>query len=103
MIVVVVFLVYAALLFVEAGVSYRSSGSRPTLIAGMCSGAIVVVAAILILLNVPIAASIGLGVLLAMLGVFGSRFMKTRAFFPAGLMMIASLMAMGVVLRILKQ
>jgi uncharacterized membrane protein (UPF0136 family) len=103
MIVVVVFLVYAALLFVEAGVSYRSSGSRPTLIAGMCSGAIVVVAAILILLNVPIAASKGLGVLLAMLGVFGSRFMKTRAFFPAGLMMIASLMAMGVVLRILKQ
>jgi len=103
MIVAVVFLVYAVLLFVEAGVSYRSSRVKPTFIAGICSGAIVVIAAVLILMDVPIAASIGFGVLLAMLGVFGSRYLKTRAFFPAGLMMIASLMTLGVLLRILKQ
>jgi len=41
--------------------------------------------------------------LLAMLAVFGSRYLKTRAFFPSGLMMIASLMTLGVLLRILKQ
>ena len=103
MIVAVVFLIYSALLFVEAVSSYRSSRAKPTLIAGICSAAILVVAAVLILMDVPIAASIGIGVLLAMLGVFGSRYLKTRAFFPSGLMMIASLMTLGVLLRILKQ
>jgi uncharacterized membrane protein (UPF0136 family) len=103
MIVAVVFLIYAALLFVEAVSSYRSSRARPTHIAGICSAAILVVAAVLILMDVPIAASIGIGVLLAMLAVFGSRYLKTRAFFPSGLMMIASLMTLGVLLRILKQ
>src|SRR4030095_14431619 len=58
MIVAVVFLVYAVLLFVEAGVSYRSSRAKPTLLAGICSGGIVVVAATLILIDVPIGASI---------------------------------------------
>jgi uncharacterized membrane protein (UPF0136 family) len=103
MIVAAVFLVYAALLFIEAGVTYRSSGAKPTLIAGICSGAIVVIAAVLILLKVAIAASVGFGVLLAMMGVFGSRYVKTRAFFPAGFMMIASLMTLGVLMRILRQ
>jgi uncharacterized membrane protein (UPF0136 family) len=103
MIVAVVFLVYGVLLFIEAGVSYRNSRAKPTFIAGVSTGSIVVVAAVLILMNVPVAASIGFGVLLAMLGVFGSRYLKTRAFFPAGFMMIASLMTLFVLLRILKQ
>jgi uncharacterized membrane protein (UPF0136 family) len=103
MIVAVVFLVYAALLFVEVGVSYQRLGSKSSLLAGICSGLILVVAAVLILLEVPIAPSIGFGVLLAMLGVFGSRYMKTRVFFPSGFMMLASLMTLGVLLRILKQ
>jgi uncharacterized membrane protein (UPF0136 family) len=103
MIVAVVFLVYAAFLFAEAGWTYSGSRSKPTLIAGICSGLIIVIAAILILMAVPIAASIGLGVLLAMMGVFGSRYLKTRAFFPAGFMMIVSFATLGVLLRILRQ
>jgi uncharacterized membrane protein (UPF0136 family) len=54
-------------------------------------------------MDVPVAASIGFGVLLAMLAVFGSRYMKTRAFLPAGLMMIVSLMTLVVLMRILRQ
>ena len=103
MIVAVVFLIYAFLLFAEAGLSYSRSRAKPSLIAGIFSGAILIAAVVLMLNGVTVAASIGFGVLLAMLGVFGSRYLKTRAFFPAGLMMIASLMTLFVLLRILKQ
>jgi uncharacterized membrane protein (UPF0136 family) len=103
MIVAVVFLIYAFLLFAEAGLSYSRSRAKPSLIAGICSGGVLIAAVVLMLNGVAIAASIGFGVLLAMLGVFGSRYLKTRAFFPAGLMMIASLMTLVALLRILKQ
>jgi uncharacterized membrane protein (UPF0136 family) len=40
--------------------------------------------------------------MLAMMGVFGSRYMKTRAFFPTGVMMTLSLVALGVLFRLMK-
>jgi len=103
MIVVGVFVVYALLLFVEAVMSYDRSGSKPSFIAGLISGVAVLVAAGLVLLNqVSFGVSIGMGVMLAMMGVFGSRYMQTRAFVPTGVMMTLTLVSLGVLFRMMK-
>jgi uncharacterized membrane protein (UPF0136 family) len=63
----------------------------------------VLAAAGLILMNqVSMGASVGMGVMLAMMGVFGSRYMRTRTFFPPGVMMTLSLLALGVLFRLMK-
>ena len=102
MIVAAVFVVYGLLVEIEALITYRQTGSKTTLFAGVASGMVVMVAAALLVLDVPIGASIGLGVILAMMGVFGSRYMKTRQFFPSGIMMTLSLMTLGVLFRLMK-
>jgi uncharacterized membrane protein (UPF0136 family) len=103
MIVVAVFVVYALLVFVEAVMTYNRDGAKPSFIAGLISGVVVLLAAGLVLINqVSLGVSIGMGVMLAMMGVFGSRYMKTRAFFPTGVMMTLSLVALGVLFRLMK-
>jgi len=103
MIVAAVFVVYAVLLFIDAGVSYRRTGAKPSLVSGIVSGTLLVVAAVLIPLGVPIAASMGLGVMLAMMGVFASRYLSTKAFFPTGVMLLASVLALGALLGLLRR
>ena len=102
MIVPIVFLIYALLLFAEAAVTYRKTQARQTRLAGFLSGALVIVAAVLVMMQVSIGVSIGLGVVLAMMGVFGSRYMKTRAFFPTGAMMTISLLALGLLFGLMR-
>jgi uncharacterized membrane protein (UPF0136 family) len=97
MVVVVVFIVYGLLLFVDAGVEYRRTRGTPGLIAGLCSGTIAIAAGVTLLLGFPIGASIGIGLLLAMMAVFASRYLKTRAFMPSGLMFMISLIAAGAI------
>ena len=98
MIVASVFLVYGIILFVEAGVEYRSSGNRQSLIAGIVTGTILVTAAVLVgfQMQVQVGASIGVGATLAMLGNFGSRFTKSKKFMPAGLMLAISVVTLGI-------
>ena len=98
MIVASVFLVYGTLLYIEAGLDYRSSRNRQSLIAGIVAGSILVTAAVLVWLPVQeqIGASIGVGATLAMVGNFGSRFTKTKKFVPAGLMLAISVVALGI-------
>ena len=98
MIVASVFLVYGTILYIEAGVGYRSNGERQTLIAGIVSGTILFVAAALVEFHMKeqIGASMGVGVTLAMLGNFGSRFRKSKTFMPAGLMLAVSVVALGI-------
>jgi uncharacterized membrane protein (UPF0136 family) len=103
MIVVVVFVVYALLLFIEAVMTYGRTGGKPSFIAGLLSGVAALSAAGLVLVNnVSLGVSVGMGVMLAMMGVFGSRYMRTRAFFPAGVMMTLSLVTLGVLFRLMK-
>jgi uncharacterized membrane protein (UPF0136 family) len=99
MIVVVVFVVYGLLLYAEAGMGYRQNGARSTLIAGIVTGTVVIAAAAFVVMQVPAGASVGLGVMLAMMAVFGSRYMRTRAFMPSGVMFVASLIALGILLK----
>lgn len=101
--VVLVFLVYALLLLAEAAMTYKKTQATPTLIAGLISAGVVITAAILVLMQeVSLGVSIGLGVMLAMMGAFGSRYMKTRDFFPTGVMMTLSLVALGVIFRLMR-
>ena len=103
MIVVVVFVVYALLLVIEAVMTYGRTGAKPSFIAGLLSGVVALSAAGLVLVNnVSLGVSVGMGVMLAMMGVFGSRYMRTRAFFPAGVMMTLSLVTLGVLFRLMK-
>jgi uncharacterized membrane protein (UPF0136 family) len=99
MVVVGVFIVYGLLLFVDAAVGYSRTGGKPILIAGICSGIAAIAAGVLMHFAVPIGASIGIGVLLAMLAVFASRYMRVRDFVPSGLMLLASLVALGAIVR----
>ena len=96
MVVVAVFVVYGLLLIIEACTAYRGNEGKFMLLAGICSGVIAIGSAALLLLGISIGASIGIGLMLAMMAVFASRYMRTRAFFPAGAMLIISLVAMGV-------
>lgn len=97
--VAIVFFIYGFLLCLEAVMAYRQDSGRPSLIAGIVSGTLVIAAAAMVLLGVSIGPSVGLGVILAMMGVFGSRLMRTRAFMPAGLMFVASIVALGILFR----
>jgi uncharacterized membrane protein (UPF0136 family) len=98
MIVAGVFLVYGIILYIEAGVAFRSSGNRQVLIAGIVSGTILLTAAVLVgfQLQVQIGASIGVGATLAMLGNFASRLMKSKKFMPEGVMVAISVVALGI-------
>jgi len=96
MTVVDVFAVYGVLLLIEAVVTYRRTGGKHSLIAGVLSAALALAAAVLVHFRVPIGASVGLGVILAMVGVFGSRCLKTKTFMPAGIMLGVSAIALGI-------
>lgn len=93
-----VFLIYGAILFIEAGLGFRSSGNRQALSTGIVAGSILIVAAALVgfQLQVQIGASVGVGATLAMLGNFGSRLSKTKKFVPEGLMLAVSVVVLGI-------
>jgi uncharacterized membrane protein (UPF0136 family) len=99
MLVATVYKVYGLLLYAEAGVTYRKDGVRQALIAGLASGTVLIAAAVMVLLEVRVGASVGLGVMLAMVGIFGSRYVRTRAFVTSGLMLAASILALAVLVR----
>jgi uncharacterized membrane protein (UPF0136 family) len=98
MIVASVFLMYGLLLYAEAGISFQRSQNRQLMIPGVVAGTILLVAAVLVgfQMQVQVGASIGVGATLAMLGNFGARLTKTKKFMPAGLMMVISVVAVGI-------
>jgi uncharacterized membrane protein (UPF0136 family) len=98
MIVAAVFLIYGIILYVEAVFSYQGSGNRQPLIAGIVSGTILLAAAVLVgfQLQVQLGASIGVGAALAMLGNFGSRFMKSKKVMPDGVLLGISVVVLGI-------
>jgi uncharacterized membrane protein (UPF0136 family) len=98
MIVAAVFLIYGIILFVDVGLAYQSSGNRQPLIAGIVSGTILLTAAALVgfQLQVQLGASMGVGATLAMVGNFGSRFMKSKRAMPDGVMLAISVVVLGI-------
>ncbi|XP_058108802.1 protein FATTY ACID EXPORT 7-like isoform X1 [Magnolia sinica] len=74
---------YAALVGVGGVMGYIKSGSQKSLAAGSLSSALLFYVYSELPVRPTFAASLGLGLSVALLGMMGSRFKKTRKFFPA--------------------
>ena len=95
----VVLIVYAALLIVGGVMGFVKARSRPSLIAGVVSGILALVAAwISGTYNEDGGYSLALLLAIVLFVFFGYRAVKTRKFMPGGLLAIASVLVMGVML-----
>ena len=95
-----VFAVYGLLVELEAILTFRLTGNKPMFVAAMASGALMMTAVALVLAGIPIGASIGLGVILAMTAVFAGRYFRTRMFVTPGAMLAVSVVALAVLLAL---
>lgn len=88
----VLLLLYAAMLVAGGWIGFLKAKSRPSLIAGHISGAIMLVCMALIFSGQGVKAGCILATLtsLALAIFFGKRFAKSRKFMPGGLMAIVS-------------
>lgn len=91
-------LVYGILVLGGGILGYRTAGSRPSLIAGTLSGAAMLVAALLLMRGVHAALWLALAVAALLLLFFAMRWLKGRKFMPAGLMALASLVALALLI-----
>jgi len=87
---------YGILAIVGGVMGYKAAGSRPSLISGAVSGALLVIGGVLELAGNPWGQILVAIVAAVLVVVFAVRLAKTRKFMPAGLMLAA-----GVVVLIL--
>ena len=91
-----VILAYAAILIVGGFVGWRFSGSRVSLTAGLASAALLAIAYRVSTIR-PSAGYLTASVVsLALVVMFFVRFRKTRKFFPAGMMLVVSGVALAI-------
>ena len=91
-------IIYGILVLTGGLIGYLQAKSRASLIAGGASGAILIVLGALMLRG-TVAASYGaLLVAVALTILFGGRFAKKKAFMPAGLMLVLSLLMAGLLI-----
>jgi uncharacterized membrane protein (UPF0136 family) len=88
----VLLLIYAALLIAGGWIGFLKAKSRPSLIAGHISGAIILIAMFLIFTEKGTKAGciLATATALALSIFFGKRFAKSRKFMPGGLMAVVS-------------
>lgn len=89
--------IYAVLLAAGGMIGYRKAQSKPSLIAGLASGGLGILAAVLVGFS-PVGAYLGLALAIAMAAFFGKRFAKGRKFMPAGLLAILSVVVLVLIL-----
>ena len=89
---------YGILVLFGGVVGYRKAGSRPSLVAGTVSGAAMLVSAILLMRASPAGLSLALAATLLLLLFFGMRWLRGRKFMPAGLMTLASALALALLI-----
>ena len=87
-------LVYGALVLAGGIMGFKKAGSRPSLVAGIASQALLLLAALLLFLGRSSGAYLAMLVAAVLLVFFGMRWMKHRKFMPAGLMSLASVAAL---------
>ena len=90
---IVVILVYATVVFAGGLIGYLKAGSKPSLIAGVVSAALLAGAAWMSWNNEVRALWIAVGIAGLLSVVFLIRFLKTRSFMPSGMMLVLSLAA----------
>ncbi|XP_065851256.1 protein FATTY ACID EXPORT 2, chloroplastic [Euphorbia lathyris] len=86
---------YAALVGFGGFMGYMKSGSQKSLLAGGLSASILYYVHTQLPTNPVYASSIGLGVSSVLLGVMGSRFLRSKKIMPAGVVSLVSLIMTG--------
>ncbi|KAJ9168128.1 hypothetical protein P3X46_019690 [Hevea brasiliensis] len=86
---------YAALVGMGGLMGYLKSGSQKSLLAGGLSASILYYVHTQLPTNPVYASSIGLGVSSILMGVMGSRFLRSKKIFPAGVVSLVSLVMAG--------
>ncbi|KAF9680911.1 hypothetical protein SADUNF_Sadunf06G0170900 [Salix dunnii] len=86
---------YAALVGIGGAMGYMKSGSQKSLLAGGISASVLYYVYTQLPANPVYASSIGLGISAALMGVMGSRFLKSKKIFPAGVVSLVSFIMTG--------
>ena len=88
--------VYGALVLAGGWIGYRKASSRPSLITGAISAALLFLAAILSARGNPAGDRIALIVALVLAAFFGYRLARGRKLMPAGLMVVISVAVLAI-------
>jgi len=90
---IVLILVYGTIVFAGGLIGYLKAGSKPSLVAGSVSAALLAGAFWMARSNGVVALAIAAGIAGLLSAVFLMRFLKTRSFMPSGMMLVLSLAA----------
>ncbi|WNZ25508.1 hypothetical protein HJG54_23420 [Leptolyngbya sp. NK1-12] len=85
---------YGILAFVGGILGYTKANSQTSLISGVISGVLLMISGLAHQQNLSWGLPLAIGVTIALIAVFAVRFAKTRKFMPAGLMVIAGILAL---------
>ncbi len=91
-------LIYGLLVLLGGIMGYAKARSTPSLVSGSAFGFLLIVSAWLMLQGRAVGWYLALGVSVVLAVFFANRFRATRAFMPAGLMILLSLVAVAVLL-----
>src|SRR5689334_21516438 len=95
--------VYAALLIGGGYIGYAKAGSRSSLLSGIFSGGITIVALVISVGQPTIGFWIAAVLAVMMLAFFVARLMKTRKFMPSGVMALTSLVVAAMLIYLAAQ
>ena len=87
---------YGSLAIIGGIIGYLQAKSQPSLISGIVSGSLLLAAALLELQGFALGSLLARLVAIALVAVFTFRLIKTRKFMPAGLMLVAGIIALTV-------
>jgi len=92
----IVLIVYALIVLAGGVAVFRMAGSRASLMMGSTTGLMLAISGALVLFGFNSGAYYGLGVNLALILVFGSRYLRTMKMMPAGFMLAASVIVAAI-------
>lgn len=87
---------YGVLVLAGGVVGYIQAKSKPSLISGSISGALLIIGGLMEWNAIPIGLTVAKVVTIALLVVFTLRLVKTRKFIPAGLMLITGVATLAI-------
>ncbi len=94
----VITLVYGALAIAGGIIGFRQAGSKVSLVSGAVTGTLLLVAGIGLVQAQGWAAWLAIAIAALLVVVFTGRWVKTRKFMPAGLMVILGVVTLGALL-----